>query len=270
MKMRYIWKGTISFGLINLPVGLLTAARDRRLSFTLLHKKDNSTIRYARICVEEEKEVPYEEIVKGIQRGGHYRVLNAADFKAAEGEKSKTIDIAIFCDETEVDPLYYEKPYFLKPEKGGEKAYALLHKALNETGKVAIAQYTFKNHIQLAAIKPYKNLLVLNQMRYESQIVATKEIEIKNPKLTDKEVEMAKQLIAQLSGPFKANEFHDQYVEKLEKTISKKGKVAKVKGEEAEKPTAKVYDIMSLLKESLEKEKPKRAIPKARKKRAAR
>lgn len=268
--MRYIWKGNISFGLINVPVGLLAAARDRRLSFTLLHKKDNSAIRYARICVEEEKEVPYEEIVKGIQRGGHYKVLTPADFKAAEGEKSKTIDIALFCDENEVDPLYYEKPFFLKPDKGGEKAYALLHKALSDTGKVAIAQFTFKNHIQLAAIKPYKNLLVLNQMRYDAQIVATKDIEIKNPKVSSKEVDMAKTLIDQLTEPFVASKFHDKYVEKLEKTISKKG-VVKVKEEEPEKPTAKVYDIMSLLKESLEGGKPKRRTrAKVAKKRASR
>lgn len=269
--MRYIWKGNISFGLINVPVGLVTAARDRKFSFTLLHKKDNSAIRYARICKEEEKEVPYNEIVKGIQRGGQYKVLTAQDFKAAEGEKSKTIDIATFCDEFEVDSLYYEKPYYLVPEKGGEKAYLLLFRALSETGKVAIVQYVFKNHRQLAAIRPYENLLVLNQMRYHSQIIATKDLDInKNIKVSAKEIDMAKQLIEQLSGPFDAEAYHDQYVENLEKTIRKKTKIAKIKGEDKEQPSAKIYDIMSLLKESLEeKNKPKQSKPKAQKKRAS-
>lgn len=265
--MRYIWKGNISFGLINVPVGLLTAARDHDLKFTLLHKKDYSEIRYARICKEEEKEVPYAEIVKGIQKSGQLKVLTPDDFKAAEGEKSKTIEIATFCDESEVDSLYFEKPYYLKPEKGGEKAYYLLHRALSETGKIAIAQYVFKNHSQLAAIKPHEDLLVLNQMRYHSQIVKAKDIDIKHVKISAKEVEMAKQLVEQLSGHFEASEYHDRYIENLQKTISKKAKSTKaVKGQEKAKPTAKVYDIMKLLKESLEEKKTK---AKPRKKRAS-
>ncbi len=251
--MRYIWKGTISFGLINVPVGLVSAAVDHELKFTLLHKKDLSEIRYARICKEEEKEVPYSDIVRGIERGGHYKILSPEDFKSAEAEKTKSIDIATFCDAQEIEALYYDKPYFLKPEKGGTKAYFLLHRALLETGKVAIAQYVFKNHTHIAAIAPYKHLLVLNQMRYHSQIINVSKVELKEPKISAKEVNMAIQLVEQLSGHFKPAQFHDSYVEDLEKTIEKKGKSTKIKPKEKAPKSAKVYDIMELLKASLEK-----------------
>lgn len=255
--MRYIWKGTISFGLINVPVGLVSAARDHELKFTLLHKKDFSEIRYARICKEEDKEVPYTEIVRGIQRGGQYKVLSPEDFKDAEGEKSKIISIATFCDASEVDALYYEKPYFLKADKDADKAYFLLHRALQETNKVAIAQYIFKNHTHIAVIKPYKNILTLNQMRYQSQIINVEKLEISEKvKLPAKEVEMAKKLIEQLSGHFNPEEYHDRYVEDLEKKINTKGKSAKIKIQEKTKKTGKVYDLMDLLKASLEQEKP--------------
>lgn len=263
--MRYIWKGNISFGLINVPVGLFTAVRDHDLKFTLLHKKDLSEIRYARICVAEEKEVPYSEIIKGIEREGHYKILTSEDFKHAEGEKSKNIDIITFCDDDEIDSLYYEKPYFLKPEKNGEKAYFLLHQALIETGKVAVAHYVFKSHTHIAAIRPYKNILVLNQMRFHSQLVNTEDLNIKEDiKVSQKEVDMAKKLIEQLSGNFHADQYHDKYVESLNKTINKKPKNTKIKAEEQNQKPAKVYDIMSLLKASLEKEKPKGAKKQAR------
>ena len=269
--MRYIWKGTISFGLINIPVGLVSASRDHELKFTLLHKKDLSEIRYARICKEEDKEVPYSEIVRGIERGGHYKILSPEEFKSAEEEKTRIIDIATFCDADEVEAIYYEKPYFLKADKGGAKAYALLHKALEETKKVAIAQYIFKNHTHIAAIMPYKNMLTLNQMRYQSQIISIDKLEIgENIKLTAKEVDMATKLVEQLSGHFKPAEYHDRYVEDLEKIISKKGTSAKIKTKEkAQEKGAKVYDMMELLKASLQQQPKTKPKPKPRKKRAS-
>jgi len=254
--MRYIWKGTISFGLINIPVALLSASRDHELKFTLLHTKDLSEIRYARICKEEEKEVPYTEITRGIQRGGKYKVLSPEDFKKAEGEKLKAININTFCDANEVDALYYEKPYFLKADKGAHKAYSLLHRALEETGKVAVAQYIFKNHTHIGVIRPYKHLLMLNQMRYHSQIINIDKLEEEKIKLPAKEIDMAIKLVEQLSGHFNPAEFHDRYVEDLEKIISKKTKTAAIKGEEKLKKGAQIYDMMALLKASLEQEKP--------------
>ena len=251
--MRFIWKGSISFGLINIPVGLVSAARDHELKITLLHKKDLSEIRYARICKEEEKEVSYTEIVRGIKSGDHYKILDPDDFKHAESEKIKTINIDTFCDAREVDSLYYEKPYFLEADREGAKAYSLLHKALEETGKVAIAEYVFKNHTHLAVIKPYKKLLVLNQMRYHSQIIDMSDLEkeLDTQKLPEKEIDMAIMLIKQLSGHFDPIKYHDRYVENLEKIISKKTKILSRKKDEKKTKGAQVYDLMALLKASL-------------------
>lgn len=258
--MRSLWKGAINFGLINIPVSLYTATQDHELKFTLLHKKDLSEIRYARICKTEEKEVPYSDIVKGYEKDGHYVVLSDEDFEKAEPEKVRTIDIVAFTDESEIESVYYEKPYFLKPEKHGEKAYALLIEGLKKSKKVGIARYVFKNHEHLAAIKPYNNVLILNQMRFHNQIVQSKSLEIPHVKVTAKEIEMAIQLINQLTEPFKPDQYHDEYIEDLQKIIQKKSKGKKIEPKEkTTKAPSKVYDIMSLLKASLdEKKKPKK------------
>lgn len=252
--MRYIWKGNISFGLINIPVGLLTASRDQELRFVLLHKKDFSEIRYARICKEEGVEVPYDDLVKGIEREGKLKVVTPEELKETEGDKSHNIEIMTFCDEEEVDPIYFEKPYFLKADKGGEKAYLLLKHGLEKAKKVAITKYVFKNHYNLAVIKPYKNLLVLINMRYHSQILDVKEVKLDDVKFSAQEVNLAVKLIDQLSGHFKPEDYQDEYVDFVEGMLKKKGGViVKAKVLKKTKKSAKVYDIMELLKESLEK-----------------
>lgn len=252
--MRSFWKGTISFGLINIPVSLHTASREHELKFKLLHKKDLSEIRYARICKIEDKEVPYDQIVKGIERNGRYVVMEEEDFKKASTEKSGAIEIVQFCHEDEINSIYYEKPYFLRPEKQGEKAYFLLQQALEKSNHVAVACYSMRNHNYVAAIKSYGHVLVLNQLRFHSEIVSIDELEIdEKVKVSAKEIEMAKMLIAQLVGKFNPEQFHDAYVEGLQKTIQKKYKTAKAKPEEKKAELAKVYDIMELLKASLEK-----------------
>ncbi len=260
--MRSLWKGSISFGLINVPVGVVSASRDHELKFTLLHKNDLSEIRYARICKEEEKEVPYGEIVKAFNQEGHYKILSPEEFKEAESKQSKLIEIVAFCDYNQIDSLYYEKPYFLTVEKGSDKAYFLLHNALLETGKVAVVQYVLKNHNHIAIIKPYKHLLVLDQMRYHSQIRNIDEISVTETiKISPKELDMAIKLIDQLGQDFNAADYHDSYIENLQKTINKK-KSAHIKTKEKTQKSAQVYDLMSLLKASLNQK------PKASKKRA--
>lgn len=256
--MRSFWKGTISFGLINIPVSLYSASRDHELKFKLLHDKDLSEIRYARICKMEDKEVPYDQIVKGIEQNGKYVVMADEDFKKAKSEKSGSIDIVSFCDAAEIESIYFEKPYFLKPEKLGVKAYFLLQQALTKSNKVAIAVYTLRNQNHVAAIHPHEQALVLNQMRFHDQIVTLDELEIDaKVKVSAKEVEMAQVLIKQLEGEFKPEEFHNAYVESLHKTIKKKARTAKPKPAENEAEMAKVYDIMTLLKQSLDKKKAK-------------
>lgn len=251
--MRSLWKGAISFGLINIPVSLYTATREQELKFHLLHKKDLSPIRYARVCIKEEKEVPYQDVVKGYEENGQFVVMSDEDFEKAAPQKSHTIEILEFTDENSIDSIYFEKPYYLKAEKQGEKAYALLLEALKQSAKVAIAKYVFKNHEHIAAIIPYKNILVLNQMRFQDQLIAPSEIEMPAVKMENKEIEMAIKLIEQLTGKFQPKRYHDAYTKELEEVIRKKGKGIKVAPKGKEPKPSKVYDIMSLLKASLEK-----------------
>lgn len=262
--MRAMWKGVISFGLINIPVSLRTATQDHELKFTLLHKKDLSEIRYARICKHEDKEVPYKEIVKGFEQNGNYIVVTDEDFAKAEPAKSKMIEILGFTDVSEIDSVYFDKPYFLMPEKNGEKAYALLRDALDQVNKVAIVKYIFKNHEHIGAIKSYENALVLNQMRHHDQLLDVNKLEISKVKVSDKELQMAVQLVDQQTVAFKPEQYHDTYIKELEKLIKQKSKGGKIQPKGKEPKVSKVHDIMSLLKASLEENKPKRVPAKRR------
>ncbi len=258
--MRSIWKGAISFGLVNIPVRLYTASRAKELSFVLLHKKDFSQIRYARMCKEEDKEVPWNEVVKGYEyETGDYVVLDDKDFEKMAGKKSKTIEIVQFADEDEIDSIYYVKPYFLECEKNGEKAYSLLRDALKKSKKVAIARYVLKNHEHLAVIKCHEDMLVLNELRYQAELIEPKDLEIPHAKTNAKELMMAMQLIDQLTGSFNPKAYKDTYTEQVKALIKQKAKGKPIhpkSGKEKLQPS-KIHDIMSLLQESLEK-KPKR------------
>lgn len=255
--MHALWKGNLSFGLINIPINLYTASVDRELKFTLLHKKDNSQIRYAKICKEEEKEVDYKEIVKAYEISkGEYVVLTDEDFESVDVKRTKTIEIVNFADEDQIDAIFYEKPYLIEPDKGASKAYALLYEALKKSKKVAIVKYVLRNHEHIGAIKIYNKALVLNQMRYLDDIVHIDQFKLpKEEHLQSKEIEMATKLVHQLTGKFNPKDFHDAYSEELKRVIELKasGKTVKAKGEEVVKPT-KVHDIMALLKESLKNE----------------
>ncbi len=252
--MRALWTGSISFGLINIPVKLYSATETRDgIDLHMLHSKDKGQIRYAKICEIEGKEVPYSEIVKGFEyEDGQFVVLTDDDFEAAQGEKTNTIDIAEFSDEDDVDIRYLEKPYYLEPTKGGEKAYALLREALKKSGKIAISHFVLREREHLAAIKPVGAALVLNQMRFPTDLRTPGGLKLP-AKNTAKpaELEMAQALIKQLSKPFIPEDFHDDYTEELEDRIE-----AKVKHQPVTtgKPTeAKpVKDLMAALKASLE------------------
>lgn len=268
--MRSLWKGSISFGLINIPVSLYTATQEKELKFTLLHKKDLSQIRYARMCKKEEKEVPYEDIVKAYEENGQYIVISDEDFEKAAPEKTRTIEILTFIDENEIDSIYFERPYYLKAEKQGVKAYTLLLQALKKSGKVAIAKYVFKNHEHIGAIIPYEDVLVLDQMRFHDQIIEASKVESPSAKVEHREIEMAIALIEQLTGKFKPESYHDTYVKELEQIIKKKGKGVKITPKGKEPKPSKVYDIMTLLKASIEqKSKPSKTKEKAAPKRKA-
>lgn len=265
--MRAIWSGSLSFGLVNIPVRLYSAIQEKELKFHLLHEKDNSPIRYARVCRANGEEVPYEEIVKGYEyRKGDYVVLDDEDFEKASPKKTKTIDIHEFVDEKEIDPIYFDKPYYLEPEKQSEKAYMLLREALEISKKVAVASFVLRNREHIGIVKPYGNVVVLNQMRYAEEIQKPNKLELPEAKAKGKEVDMALKLINQLSEPFKPERFHDTYVKELREVIESKakGKTIKVKGS-APEPT-RVPDIMQLLRASLER-KPGEKVKQSKNKR---
>lgn len=264
--MKSIWKGALSFGLVNIPIELYSASHEHEFKFSLLHKSDLSEIRYARICKKEGKEVPWDEIVKGYENDkGQYIVMTEADFKNAMPEKTKAIEIIQFADEDQVDSVYYEKPYILQPQKGADKAYTLLAEALQKSKKVGIGKYVLHNHEHIGVIKFHQDALFLIQLRYEDQMVDVSRLGIPHDKkIPAKEMEIALKLIDHMTHPFKPKQFQDSYAEEMKLAILRKEKGHKAKAKPSEAPSGKVHDIMSLLKASLEKPEKK-----ARRKKAA-
>jgi DNA end-binding protein Ku len=258
MATRSIWSGTISFGLVNIPVKLQSAVQqESALDFDMLSKKDMAPIRYARIDTKTGKEVPWKEIVKGFQYAkGKYVVVEDKDFEKARPEKSKSIDIVQFVKEEEIDTLLFEKPYYVIPDKGAGKSYRLLIKALEESGTVGIAEFMLRNRMHVCAIKPYNDILLLNQMRYQDEVRELPEVGTKNDRISPKEVQLAVKLVEQLSEKFDPAAFKDTYIDELKKIIKAKaaGKNIRIVTE-PKKQTATVKDLMSVLKQSLESSK---------------
>jgi len=255
--MRAIWKGALSFGLVNIPIQMYTASKEKEISFVLLHKKDLSEIRYARMCKLENKEVPWEEIVKGYEyEKGNFVVFEDEDFEKANLKKTKTIEIINFLREDEVDSVYYVKPYFLEPDKNADKAYALLREALKKSKKVGLAKYILRNREHLGVIKIHENMIILNELRYQNELVRPQDLKLPSTgKSVGKEIDIAIQLIDQLTVPFEPTEFKDTYAEQLKKIIKQKAKGRPIHPKTEEPQYTKVHDIMSLLQASLENKK---------------
>jgi DNA end-binding protein Ku len=255
--MRAIWSGSIGFGLVNIPVKLYSASQPREgIDLDMLHKDDHSPIRYARICREDGEEVPYDEVVKGYEyKKGDYIVLSQDDLKKADVKEAKSINIKQFTDESEIDSRYYERPYYLEPEKGAERAYALLRDALDKSGKVALAKYAMRARDNMGAIKPIGNALVLVQMRFPADLRNPGELNFPESKAQKEEVDMALALIKQLDKPFIPEDWHDTYTEELEELIEQKAKGHKPKVHGKEPQDTKVKDLMATLKASLDEAK---------------
>ncbi len=260
--MRPIWSGSISFGLVNIPVKLVSAVQSEEIDFDMLSKKDMAPIRYARIDTKTEKEVPWKEIVKGFQYAkGKYVVVEEEDFQKASPEKSKSIDIVQFVKQEEIDPILYEKPYYIIPAKGGEKAYRLLLKALDTSGTIGIAEFMLRNREHVCAVKAHNDVLLLNQMRYQEEIREVPEVEAPaKEKITEKELALAMKLVEQLTEKFNPAAFKDTYIAELKKIIKAKaaGKQIRI-AEEPKKTTGAVKDLMEILKQSLNTGSKKRA-----------
>jgi len=194
--MRAIWSGAISFGLVNIPVKLNSAVEaSEGLDFDMLSKKDMGPIRYARIDTKTGKEVAWKDIVKGYEYAkGKYVVVTDEDFKKASPEKSRSVDILQFVKEEEIDPVYYEKPYYLVPDRGAHKSYFLLIKALEETQTVGLAEFMLRNRMHICALKAKDGVLLLHQLRYQDEIREAPEVEKHGEKISPKEVELAKKI----------------------------------------------------------------------------
>jgi DNA end-binding protein Ku len=259
--MRSIWTGSISFGLVNIPVKLYSGSQSNSLDLDMLRKGDLCPVKYRRVCADDEKEIPYNEIVKGFEYSdGNYIVLTDEDFQNANVEQTKTIDILDFVNESEIDLRYFEKPYYLEPDKAGIKPYALLREALKKSKKVGIANYVLRNRGHIGLVKPVGSAIILNQMRYADELRNPADLNLPETKaVKDKEIDLALTLIDQWTTKFDPEKYKDTYIEDLKNIIEEKakGKKPRAKGK-APQPT-KVVDMMSLLKKSLKDKKTKAA-----------
>jgi DNA end-binding protein Ku len=261
---RSIWKGAISFGLVNIPVELHSAvsSSEGRVKFRQLHKKDHATIKYDRVCTKEEKVVPYDEIVKGYEyTKGKFVIMEEEDFRAASIESTKTIEIQDFVKSDEIDPRYFESPYYLLPQKGGEKAYALLREAIRKTGMVGIGNVTMRsNSMHFVGIKVVEDALVMEILRYADELVDTSSFTFPAAdNVRPAELQMAEQLVATLADSFQPEKYTNVYKDNLMKIINAKLKGKKIEVEEpAESEATNVLDLMTRLQESLAQGKKKK------------
>jgi DNA end-binding protein Ku len=277
-----IWKGSISFGLLNIPCSLQTAQADKEIHFSMLDEKGLSRIKFRRVNADTGKEVPYERIVKGYEyKPGHYVVMNEGDFKKANPKATQTIDIEDFALLEDVDLLMFERPYYLVPQKGAEKGYFLLRQALADTKKVAVAKIVIRTKQHLCLIFPRGDYLILELLRFAHQVKEVSEVNYlkevnKRVSYTQKELKMAEDLIAGMTSKWKPEQYKDTYYSDLMKLIQAKvkqgkGKLVKEpKEEKLEPPTDNVVDLMPLLAKSLAAKKSTRTRKKAASKPALR
>jgi DNA end-binding protein Ku len=257
-----IWKGSLRFGLVNVPVGIYPAEDADELSFTLLDRRDLSPVGYQRINKSTGEEVDWDDIVKGYEyEEGEYVVLGDEDFKRANPEATQTVDILAFVDASEIDPVYFDRPYYLAPTKGGDKGYAILREALAETGKAGIAKVVLRTREHLSAVLPRGKALILELLRFEHELRDEKGLDLPGEslsqlKVTKREIEMAGQLVNGMVEPWDPSQYQDEYRDDLMARIKEKVKkgetevIPEPEEEEGEKEP-QVIDIMDLLKRSL-------------------
>src|SRR4051812_5941626 len=256
---RAMWKGSIAFGLVNIPVELYSAVRDHRPKFRLLHAKDEEPVRYERVCQKEGKPVAWEDLVKGYEYAkGQFVVITKDDFKTAAIEKTKTIDILDFVDPKDVDERYFETPYYLQAGKGADRAYVLLREAIRDSGKIGIAKIILRDAQHLAAVEAIGDALVLTMMRFSDELADLGEFTF--PKKVDvrpAELKMAGQLIENLVSKWEPDKYTDEYKENLMRVINAKmkGKSPRLIDEDRTPKQAEVVDLMARLRASLEGKK---------------
>jgi DNA end-binding protein Ku len=255
--MRAIWKGSISFSLVNIPISLYPATKREELNFRLLRASDLSPINYKRVAETDGKEVPWDQIVKGYEyEKGKYVILKEEDFRRADIEATQSVEIMEFVELEEIDPIFFDRPYYLEPQKKGAKAYALLREALKRSGKVGIAKVVIKTRQHLAAVKPAQNALTLELMHFAEELIKPDSLQI--PGQVDigaKELDMASELVDRMTGEWDAAKYTDDYRHALLDLIEKKielGDKALPAGKPSKKAATNVVDLASVLQESLE------------------
>ena len=271
---RSIWKGSIRFGLVNVPVALHTAEEADELSFTLLDRRDLSPVGYQRVNKSSGEEVPWDEIVKGYEyEDGRYVVLGDEDFLQANVEATRTIDIVAFVDAAAIDPVYFDRPYYLAPTAQGEKGYALLRETLERTGRAGIATVVIRTRQHLAALLPRGKALVLVLLRFAHELRGTKGLDLPDAKVSDKELAMAEKLVEGMVEEWDPEAYHDEYRDDLLALIERKVEAGET--ETVAEPIAddgaaepQVIDIMSLLKKSVREVEGKGGKKQAKKKAA--
>jgi DNA end-binding protein Ku len=250
--MRPLWTGAIGFGLVNIPVKIFSATQDSNLDLDMLDKKSLSPIHYKRVSEATGKEVEWGNIIKGFKVNNRYVILDEKDFESANAVKTKTIEITDFVNESEIDSLYYEMPYYLSPDKSGERAYALLREALLKTKKAGVATFVMRNKESLALLRPSGNVIVLNRLRFAEEIRDPKEIGAPaKTTVNPGELKMAIALIDQLEGKFDIRKYKDAYSAQLMKIIKAKSKGTKITASPLKVVHSRAGDLLSQLKDSL-------------------
>lgn len=256
--MRSLWSGSLSFGLVNIPVKLYSASEERALSFKLFDKHGNCPISYVKVCRANHKEVSKEDIVKGYEfRKGDYVILDEADFKKASPKKTELIEIVMFTDEASINTKYYEKPYYVESEKRAAKAYTLLREALAQSKKVGIARFVMRNKEYIGVLKAEDSMMILMQMRYQDEIRPTEGLVApKEGNYAAEELDVALALIKHLTKKFDPKKFKDTYTEDLREIIAAKARGKKIAHISKEKVPAdtQMKDLMKVLRKSLEQE----------------
>jgi DNA end-binding protein Ku len=253
---RAIWSGTISFGLLNVPVRMYSAVARRNIALREIRESDSARIKHRRVAEGTDEEVPYENIVKAYELSpGQYVPLSKDEMAALAPEKTRAIDVQDFVDIEEIDPMYFDSPYYLGPADGAEKAYSLLAAAMESSGKAAISRFVFRNKEHLSAIRASDGVLTLTTMRFHDEVVPADELDVipeKKQKVAKREREMAEQLIDSLSTEFEPNQYRDEYREQLLALIEQKAEGKEIVAPEAEAPKeTKAPDLMAALEESI-------------------
>jgi DNA end-binding protein Ku len=258
---RAIWSGAISFGLVNVPIKLFTATSQKDVRFHQLHDKDGARIQQKRVCSKDGEEVPMEHIVKGFEVSRDtYVIITPEELDALDPKASRTIDILDFVDLDEIDPVYFDSTYYMVPEKGAAKAYALLLEAMRKSNKVAIARVVLRQKQHLVALRPLKNALSMETMLYADEVVSPETLEglPEEVTVTDRELAMAQQLIDSLADDFKPERYKDDYRERVLEMIERKAEGQEIVVDEEEEEQAPVVDLMAALEASLAAAKTRR------------